>query len=195
MSRDGRPDHRRDSDMAARLAAGMLAASAVSVEVFLRRNFGSRYLGLQALGVPLLVGFHCYLFRDGNCAPFKPFLLAYLAALVLHRLGRLRRWCQGQPEGHSRYAGDSWVPAVIPWLSDATAKWLVEPALVFAAAGAALPYSKPFAAYLLLAGVSLRALDAAGAVWRREQDRDLNDLVIEQESAAERFRRLRGERW
>jgi hypothetical protein len=112
--------------------------------------------------VPLLVGFHCYLFRGEGCGPVWPFLLAYVAALVLHRLGRLRRRWRGEPEGYSRYAGDSWVPAVIPWVSDATAKWLIEPALVFEAALAAMHYSEPLGAYLVFAGRSLRFCDVAG---------------------------------
>jgi hypothetical protein len=46
MSPNGEPNSRRDTELAALLTDLAIAAGAVSVEVYVRRDFGSRYHGL-----------------------------------------------------------------------------------------------------------------------------------------------------
>src|SRR5258708_18524770 len=81
---------------------------AVSVEVFLHKRFGARYLGQYAavgfLGIVLFGVFA----RANQRGPLIWFGLAFLYAWLCAQVDAWRRFCRGDNE-HSRYSGLPWM--------------------------------------------------------------------------------------
>lgn len=168
------------------------SAFAVTVEVFLRREMGSRYLERQAaLAVLLIPGFGLF-FPEEDLRPLLWFLGAYLAACTVVRVRSLRRRFRGEEE-HSRYNG---TPIILRWpllrrLTEARAKMTVEPALVWLAGGLTMNASVPLGAYVMVCAFCLMLCDGMRRAFDAQRDMDLKDQLSDQRRMAERFRRQR----
>lgn len=166
----------------------------VSVEVFLRRNFGARYVGTQAaLAVPLMFFFSIF-FPHDDPRPLLWFLGAYLLMCFRARIEGLRRRRRGEDREHSYYNG--W-----PRLADAAAKpderkikRIVEPALLLAVGYLVWECTRPLGTFLMLAAGSLFLVSLLTEQYERVRAMDMNDAVIEQRQLAERFREMNGDR-
>ena len=64
---------------------------AVSIEVFLHKEMGERYLGLQAAAVLLFVPLFSLFWPGFDLRPLMLFLLAYLVMCFFSRVGSLSR--------------------------------------------------------------------------------------------------------
>ena len=167
---------------------------AASVEVFLRRDFGSHYLGTQAaLVIPLCV-FWASLWEGHDARPLVIFLLCYLVFCVHARLGVWRRYLKGQHE-HSHYNGWPRLMKLFPRSSERTIKLYVEPGLVFGIAFLIGNHNPPLCFFLFIAGGATFALNADIDTHERWRARQMNDAAIEQQLVAEQFREVRGESW
>lgn len=166
---------------------------AASVEVFLHREIGERYLGLQAAAVLLLVPIFSLGFPGREIGPLLLFLVAYLVMCAVARVGSLVRRFRGRT-WHTYYTG--WPRLMSPRTkcSELTFKRFIEPALLLSGGVLLLAINRPLGAYLMLAGVGLFISVSATVIEARTRALDMYDALLQQELLAAQFRELRGER-
>jgi hypothetical protein len=167
---------------------------AVSVEVFLHKGMGERYLGLQAAAVLLLVPVYSLFWPGYDLRPLMLFLPAYLVMCFVARAGIAARLKRGE-HCHSHYTG--WPHGIKPGTkcSELTAKRVVEPAIVMMAGFLLRQFNPPLGTYLMFAAAGLLISVSASDAEQRTRSLDINDAVIDQEQVADRFREMRSERW
>jgi hypothetical protein len=163
-----------------------------SIEVFLRRDFGHRYLGLQGALVLVLVPVFSLLFPGYDLRPLLLLLPAYLFFCVIHRL-RQFRVRRNVPPRHSYYNGRPLLNSLLRKLDESWIKRFCEPFLVVVAGGMVGDWNVPLGAYLSVAGICLFFVENLLAIRESQQATDLNDALIEQQLRAERFRHMRGD--
>ena len=168
---------------------------AITMEVFLRRGMGSRYMDFQAaLAVPLIIVF-ANLWPQHDVRPMYWFLFAYLYACACHRAKHLTRMWRRQPEtGHSYYTGTPILARNFPRQSEMTIKRVIEPGFLFIVGAVICQINVPLGAYLMLGATSLLIINGLSDTLEKVRAQDLNDSLIEQQGVAERFRDMRGER-
>jgi hypothetical protein len=167
---------------------------AVSVEVFLHRRIGARYIGMQGLAVILLVPIYFLVWQENDCTPMLWFMLAFLGMCCIARGKTLVQSRQNSPV-HSRYSGEPILWRFFPRLSEERVKQCVEPPVVFAAGLLLCAVSEPLGVYLMIAAACMFFIVSANIAWWRQRSIDLHDSVIEQQQIAERFRELRGDQF
>jgi hypothetical protein len=168
-------------------------AWATSVEVFLHRAPGSRYLGLQAAAVLLLVPLNVLFWKHHDIRGLLWFIPVYLMMCIFARIGMLLRWRRGE-FCHSYYSGWPRIMGSKAKCSELTFKRFFEPVLVLAVGYLFYEFGQePLGAYLMWAAVCLFISVNASAHFHHLQAIDLRDSIIYQERLAERFRKLRGE--
>jgi hypothetical protein len=167
-------------------------AWANSVEVFLHRDFGHRYLGLPAASVVILLPVFMAAWPEHNLAPLAWYWVAYLAACLWARIGCTRRRMFGRVVLHSFYTGEPRLTSLryFARLSERQVKQVVEPLLVMTLGCAAFNVNEPLGAWLLISGFCL--MGKVGVESRPMDVRadDLNDRMLEQQIAARHFRHL-----
>lgn len=136
------------------LAMLVIQAYAISVEVFLHRGFGERYLGSQAALVFLLVPFHAYLLRDYDPSQLFRFLGAYLIACVLQRIGIIQRRWKGVIR-HSFYSGFPILATGNTRFDEPCFKIWIEPFLVMLAGAVLIALDRALGTFILAAGFAL----------------------------------------
>lgn len=82
----------------------VIRALATSVEVFLHRDMGPRYLGFNAIAVLVFIPVYCAFWEGYNLEPMMWFLVAYVVMLLVTRLSVIRQRFRGEV-GHSFYNG------------------------------------------------------------------------------------------
>ena len=138
------------------LAVGLFICRtfAVSIEVFLHRGMGERYLGLQAAAVLLLLPLYSLGWQGYDLRPLMLFLLGYVVMCGFARIGMLVRRSRGE-HCHTHYTG--WPHGIRPGAkcSELTVKRIVEPAVVMGAGFLLRQINPPLGTYLMLAAGSL----------------------------------------
>jgi hypothetical protein len=168
---------------------------AMSLEVFLHRDLGERYLGWNAAAVWVLVPLYLLGWQGYDCRPMVLFLPVYLAVCLAARAGMARRRLRGE-QCHSMYTG--WPRFLGPKakISELRMKQVWEPAVTMLLGWAVRDeFNAPLGTYLMIGGVCLFISVSTSTAVERMQALDLSDAVLEQEMVAERFREMRGERW
>lgn len=182
-----------NSSDGAKNGAGILAfiveCFAITVILFLRRRFGQRYVGIQAVAGILLILFFCGLCPRYDARPMMLFLIAYIKAFFYARSGVLYRGWRGNTE-HSRYNGWPWLMCIFRSFRETTVKQFIEPPLVLVTGCLFCKLSEPLGAYLIIAAICLFASTSISNAWNRHRLLELNDAVIEQRQLAERFREI-----
>jgi hypothetical protein len=161
---------------------------AVSVEVFLRRGFGQRYFGLQALLVLLLIPLWSSCCPEQDPRPLMTFLAAYVVMLLVARVGIFCRWIRGTSP-HSYYAGEPLVGRLLPWLPERAVKRFVEPLVVFAGGFYLCEFSAPLGKYLMFAAGCLLVTAWLNDLWLRKRSLDVRDAMIEQQEVMRHVQR------
>jgi hypothetical protein len=166
---------------------------ATSLEVFLHRDFGERYLGLNSLGVLLLVPLYTAFWSPHDPRPMMCFLPAFLLMCVVARLGMAKRRFGGL-QGHSLYNGWPRFLGAKAKVSERSMKLLHEP-LIAGVVGWAVrdSYNAPLGTYLMIGGFCLFVSASINEAAARAQAMDLNDAEIDQRMTAERFRGMHGD--
>lgn len=175
------------------VAMFLVRAWATSIEVFIRADFGTRYLGLQAAAVFLLVPTYCGIKRTADAGMMSLYLVNYLVLCCLHRQTIRRRTRRGV-FFHSYYDGTPMLWKLFPWCSEVPFKRYVEPVLVMAIGVLLIPVSEPCGLYLLIGGVCMGLATGACCARQEVQLLDLNDSILDQQALAERLREMRGDR-
>jgi hypothetical protein len=168
----------------------VVRAWAISLEVFLRRGFGSRYFGLQAALVLLLVPSYALIWEGQDLRPIFLFLVGYVVLSAFARIGMLFRVLRGD-QRHSFYSG--W-PRLLNSRSrfcEIKVKKFVEPFVVLAIGGLIGNHNPPLAIYLVLASFCLTMTAHASDNWIRRRAMEMNDALLDQQHIAERFHDLR----
>ena len=189
--------HQQPSDWLIRNGPGVfslfLQAWATSVEVFLRRDFGVRYLNWQAAAVLLLVPLYAALWEGReDLRPLFWFLGAYLMMCIVARIGMLGRHLRGQ-HYHSYYNGWPRLMRLFPKCTERTVKLYVEPALVSGLGLLIGNHNAPLCIYLAAAGACLHISHSQAEFGYRQRAADMHDAVIDQEIIAEQYREMRRE--
>lgn len=173
----------------ANLAVFLMRTLATSVEVFIRGNFGSRYLGLQAVAVFIVAPLFAMFKRSQDVDQLSFWLVMYAVMCLFHKLCIRKREQRGEVQ-HSYYDGIPLLRVFFPFLkcSEVTFKRWVEPFLVLGAGLLWAESSEPIGTYLMLCAASMAYLAHACIVVEQNRLHDLNDAVIDQRALAERFR-------
>ncbi|MFO0942068.1 MAG: hypothetical protein U0930_15120 [Pirellulales bacterium] len=163
---------------------------ATSVEVFLHRDMGSRYLGFNAVGVFFLVPIYwSFKWPHHNVEPMLLFLLAYLAMVLVTRASVLRRAVSGEI-CHSFYNG---FPRLLAQNAtereEAVAKRYAEPITLIGFGYLTATLCEPLGWYVMIAGVSMLVLGILSNLSTQMQVTNLRDAMIEQRYMAEQFRK------
>jgi hypothetical protein len=165
---------------------------ATSLEVFLHRDIGERYLGWNAAAVLVLVPLYMLGWEGYDARPMEGFLLAFLGMCAVSRMAIFRRRLQGG-SCHSLYTGWPRFLGAKAKITELRMKQVYEPIGVFVLGLTFRDYEGPLATYLMIGAVCLFISVSASGTLERIRSLDLNDAVIEQELAAERFRGMRGD--
>ena len=162
---------------------------AITVEVFLHRGFGERYLGLSAaLAIPMILIFSMF-FPPSTIGPLFSFLMFYLIMCVVARIGVLYRSWFGKETIHSRYTGSPYLMLLFPRWREITVK-RIEAVMVLGAGYAIYRDSVALGAYLMTAALGMFLSLFFSEVYSRSRAQDMKDAVIDQTLITERFRKM-----
>lgn len=193
-------EHQQESDQSsstqnnAGLVLFLVNTWATSIEVFIRANFGERYLGLQAAAVFLLVPIYCGVKQATDYGMMSLYLFIYLFLCFVHRQTIRRRRRRGL-SCHSYYDGTPALWKLCPWCSELTVKRYAEPAVVITSGLLLIPASEPVGMYLLIGGLCMGFSTGVCCVQQDVRLLDLNDSILDQQILAERLREVRGDRF
>lgn len=176
------------------LALFICRAWATSLEVFLHRDIGDRYLSWNSAAVLLLVPLYLLGWQGYDPRPLGWFLIAYLGMCGVARLNAAGRRARGEA-GHSLYTG--WPRFLGPkarW-SEVFMKRMVEPVVTFLFGCMVRDWwNAPLGTYLMIGAVCLLLSASASDALERVRSMDLNDAIIEQQWTADRLRTYRSDR-
>jgi hypothetical protein len=170
------------------LVQGLARSICLTVEVFLRRGFGRRYVGCGFMGVVVIFFFaQCFPYQDDRL--LYCYLVVYGILWLFACVNVLIRCWRGKNNGHSHYSGTPYLWRLLP-------SWKVEnvkklEALAVILLGYGVHYlNRPLGDYLMLAAalVFMRAYNLV--VQQRDAAIQMNDRAIEQRQVAERFREM-----
>jgi len=160
----------------------------LTVEVFLHKRFGPRYIGCGFFGV-LIILFFTMWFPPQTIVPLEWFAIAYGVWWLVAAINAAIRFFRKQDKMHTRYNGYPYLWRLLPRWQETSAKYL-EALLAILLGYGVHHLNKPLGDYLMLAAsfVLLRAYGSDSE--QRTKALDLNDSVIEQRMIAERFRAM-----
>ena len=166
----------------------MIQSFAATVEVFLHRNFGSRYLSARAVGgLVVIVLFASMVPLPGRWAVMW-FLFSYFEACLIARGGVLwRKWKHIDCE-HSKYSGTPYLLKVFPRWNEVKIKRFVEPGILFFVAILLGNYVPALTMYLMVAGLALMITNNQAEEYERRRALMMRDDLIEAQQRAERVR-------
>ncbi len=167
----------------------LLHIYSTSIEVFLHRGMGARYLGLQSLFVLFLVPLHTGFMRTQDPSLTGLFLLAYLGACLGQRAVMLARHRTGEVV-HSRYNGYPWLLGSKSRIDELTWKGRVEPLLVLAGGLLFAVLDEGFGSYIMTAGGAMFLKNLMHQELRSQEVMDMRDSMIEQQQRAAQFRHM-----
>ena len=174
------------------LAFFVVQAWATSLEVFLHRQFGERYLGVQAAAILILVPVYCLAWPRYDLQPMMAFLLFYLLLCVVHRIGGVARRLRGL-HCHSYYTGWPHLMLFLRRSNEVTVKRFVEPLVVLGIGCWIRDGNPPLGTYLIGGSLCVFLAVTLSEQESRQRALDLNDAVIDQQDVTERFRTMRGD--
>jgi hypothetical protein len=188
------PGNGNDGRNGAQWAMLMLRSITVTVEVFLHRDFGSRYIGTQGfVGLLIILFFGAFINVPGTNG-LMMFLMAYLFVCLVARVQIDRRKRRGLDPQHSRYTGWPYLMSVFPRCSELTVKRFIEPALVVTVAALVMNFVPALGLYLMMAGGVLFTMVNYDEAEERRRIQSMQDSIIDASQRAERFRSGGGRR-
>lgn len=186
-SGQGHSDPLTDSRLALNWVVFLITVYATSVEVFLRKRMGRRFLGWQAVAVIPVVMVHA-----SFCQPRRPdglilFLGLYLIMCVCQRIGMLITAWRGRVV-HSRYNG---FPLCLPengrWDEVQFKRWGDPLVVAFIGFVVTSELDRPLGMYLLGAALALHLQGWLIQFYESTQRLDLRDAAIEQQLRGTQF--------
>ena len=180
------PQSPENGQLLACLVEGIARAIALTVEVFLHRGFGCRYVGCGMMGTGIIFVFAEF-FPTEDPRPILCFLIAYAVLWLIATVGVLIRHWRGNDPVHSRYTGRPYLWHLLPGWKEENVKHLEALAVILLGYGVHF-LNRPLGDYLMFAAslVFLRGYNLAAT--RRSRAVEMNDSVIDQRLVAQRFR-------
>jgi hypothetical protein len=176
------------SETTRQLMEGSFRAICLTVEVFLHRGFGSRYVSGGFLGV-IVIYLFSLMFNPQDISPLLGFAFVYLIVWLITTLCVLIRYCRGKDKMHAKYTGRPILWRLLPGWKEDKVKHLE--AVIVIAAGYGVHYlNAPLGCYIMTAAVVLLLRNYARVSELRRRAVDMNDKVIEQNIVAEHFRAM-----
>ena len=172
------------------LIGGVFRSIALTVEIFLHRDFGVGYVGCGLFGIVVMLVFANH-FAGQDLRPLMGFMVAYgVRWLIVAVCVGIRYW-SGKDLEHSQYNGQPYLWRLLPSWKEETFKHVEALAMILLGYGVRC-LNRPLGDYLMIAS-SLAFLRIYNLV-ARQRDRAIamNDRVIEQQIVADRFRDMQG---
>lgn len=170
------------------IVAILCSVMSVTVEVFIRRNFGVRYLNWQAAAGILLILIFGSFFPGQDLRVLVIFFVGYIVFLLRARLeGLLRRW-RNKPEPHSRYNGESRCKKWFPTWRESTVKTYAEPVAILIFGLLMNEINHVMGVYLMLSSAALFVTGLLSSMYERARELDVYDAMANQRILAERAR-------
>lgn len=166
---------------------------ATPLEVCLRRNFGTRYFGFQALGALIVIGLWASIWRGSDARPVIWFWWVVVVMFLRAKRESARASAKGTPP-HTRYNGWPRLAALFKRMPEARVKAVVEPAVACIAGVLLLAFNEPLGSLLIVCAISLGAVQSTIEAVEQARALELNDALIEQQGLAERFREMQRNR-
>jgi hypothetical protein len=190
-----RPIKQQGSNANAPVLALIIGAAArslaLSVEVFVRRGFGSGYVGCGLFAFVLMF-FFVQFFPNDNGWPMAVFAGIYCVLWLIATINVLiRRWRRTETV-HSRYSGHSHLSLLLPSWKERNVKYL-EMLLVTVLGVGIHHLNRPLGDYVMLAAVFALLRNYGVASMIRIRSVEMNDAVIEQKQVADEFREMQQE--
>lgn len=192
MSDNEQPFCLPDSQQALNVIELSMAGWALSMEVWMRHGFGSRYVGIQGMFGALAIIGYAVLWREFDVSGLLWFLLFFLAMLLIRRMQALRKSRYGE-RNHSRYSGVSLFAKKFPNYSEIKLKQWFEPIYAVLMGMLICPFSMPLGTYFIIGAFMIRWNIDRTERWTRIRVQEMNDAVCDHEAIAYRFRELRGD--
>lgn len=176
-----------------KLLFAMVRGGAVSVELFLHRGFGLRYVtqyGLMGVG---LMMFYLAWWPPEEFGPFVVYFLLFVALCLLRILGAWIRFWRGDSE-HTLYGG---FPVLLRRRlahREYKVKQFFEPLLVAIVGAYTIQWDRVLGIYWIGAGVCLFISNAWERRWLNWQALALHDATLEQQHSFRRFQEIHGVR-
>jgi hypothetical protein len=167
---------------------------AVTVEVFLHRDFGARYIGTQGFVGLLVIFFFAAFVGVPGTGGLMVFLMAYLFVSFVARLQIDRRKRCGLDPQHSRYTGWPYLMPLFPRCSELTVKRFIEPAFVAIVAAVVMNFVPALGLYLLMAAGVLFTMVNHDEAQEQQRIQNMQDSFIDARDRTERFRSGNGRR-
>lgn len=169
-------------------------AWAMSVIVFLRKDFGHRFLDLRAFFALCLIFVYPIFWSGEDPRPVLVFLLLFILMCARARFEMRRNRRRGRIE-HSRYSGRPRLMKNFPKLDEQQVKRTAEPAYVLFCGICLLPFTQPLAMFLIIAAACLRGTAEMARLYEREKAQATIDAMIDAQHHAERVRAMSEGRW
>ncbi len=167
-----------------------IRAWALTLEVFLRRQLGSRHIGLEGPLALVILLFYAAESPGYDLRPLGWFALAFFGACAAHRIRPLTYFLTGQIDPvHTRYSGRPILWRFVPFLSEQAVKRFVEPLFLFALSLCLIPWNVPLGFYVLIGSVCLLLTVSIDIGVQNHQVQVVQDMIGEQRSIAEELRR------
>lgn len=166
---------------------------AASLAVLLHRKFGHRYLGQWAGGGAILIPLYGFFCLGRDLRPLTAFYVVYLVLFLSARISGIAQRLRGEIS-HSYYTGEPRLRRLLPRWSERTIKRFIEPALALGVGIWIGDHNWPLSLYLIGGGFCLFLTVNDADFHEERQAIEMNDALIAQQFATERFRELRGER-
>jgi hypothetical protein len=173
------------------IAFGIVRGISVTVEVFLHRRFGVRYIPICAPFGMMAMMLSVVFIPTEKLGPFVLFMGAFLACSLLAMIGAWVRFRQGDNE-HSLYNG---FPRCLPRTRghrEYKVKQFFEPMLVLFLGYIVLDWSASLGVYWMFAAACLFLTNASGRRWDTREAILLHDATLDQQHRARRFREIQG---
>jgi len=170
------------------LILGLIRSICLTIEVFFRWDFGSRYVGSGFVGV-VVMWFFSLFFPPTEINPLFYFSLVYCAVWLVALIRMLIR-CFGKKDTlHSKYTGHPHLLRLMPGWREEYVKYL--DAVIAILVGFGVRHlNVPLGDYLMAAASLLLFRDFAMVSEQRNRAVEINDQVIEQKLIAEKFRAM-----
>jgi hypothetical protein len=172
----------------------LMGTFAASLEVFLRRRFGERYLGVRAAAAVLLIPFFGVFFGGHDLRPLLWFWGIYILMCFIARVNVLRRRLRYE-HLPTMYTGLPHLQRWLPRLSEVTIKRFIEPVLIFVLGTLVCLWNDPLGMYLILGAICLAVTVNLAEMQARARALDLFDTVMAQRQIAERYRSMYRDRF
>lgn len=176
-----------------RLALLVVRGFAVTMEVFLRRDFGLRYIGPQGLMAFLIVPLFALAHKGEVVWPVWFFFGCFTVQVFVARIGSLQHCSIGHLV-HANYSGRPLVQRFVPRLGEMTIKCLVEPVLTAAVGAAVFQLNHPLGGFIVIGALCLFVSAQVIHGYEERRMRDMADALIEARMLSERLESVRS-RW